>query len=88
MDKTDLVGSLHDFSEALDALKAGMEVARAKWPEGTVVSLQKPDAHSKMTQPYIFIEHPIEIGSKRLYSRVPWVPTFEDLITEDWRIVE
>lgn len=42
------------FGDALHMLKLGKKVARAGWNgKGLSVELQRPDAHSKMTLPYI-----------------------------------
>lgn len=46
-----------NFSQALDALKLGSKVARSGWNgKGIFIELQVPDAHSKMTHPYIYID--------------------------------
>lgn len=47
------------FSKALEHLKAGEKVGRLGWNgKGLWLELQRPDAHSKMTLPYIFISYP------------------------------
>lgn len=64
------------FSEALEALKKGQGVARAAWAgTGFCIRLQVPDAHSKMTLPYIYAS-----GA----DRMPWAPQSTDLLAEDW----
>lgn len=75
------------FEGALYALKAGKKVMRAGWNlnrmrEGNpdpkmYVEAQRPDEHSKMGRPYLFI-----VPSED--SRVPWVPSQTDLFAEDW----
>lgn len=43
-----------DFGAALVALKSGQRVSRAGWNgKGMWLELQRPDAHSKMTLPYV-----------------------------------
>lgn len=71
-----------DFGEALRALKAGQRVQREGWNgKGMWLEMQRPDEHSKMRQPYIFI---MPVGGEP----VPWVASQPDLIEEDWRIVD
>lgn len=78
-----------DFSAALRALKAdpGVRVARGGWNGKDMwLELQRPDAHSKMTLPYIYLNYPrgntYEDG-----ARVPWLASQTDLLAEDWGIV-
>jgi hypothetical protein len=67
-----------DFSEALKALKAGQKVARSGWNgPNQYIEMQRPDAHSKMSLPYIFI-------STVQGDLVPWLPSQTDLLAEDW----
>ncbi|GAB0168172.1 DUF2829 domain-containing protein [Lysinibacillus sp. CTST325] len=45
------------FGQAIEALKEGKKVARKGWNgKGIFIKLQIPDAHSKMTHPYIYID--------------------------------
>lgn len=77
-----------DFSEALKALKAGEKVARLGWNgKGMWLALQRPDALSKMTLPYVFIEYPDGHPAYPNGSRVPWLASQTDLLAEDWTIV-
>lgn len=47
-------GDEMDFGAALVALKSGQRVSRAGWNgKGMWLELQRPDAHSKMTLPYV-----------------------------------
>lgn len=67
-----------NFGEALQGLKQGLKVARQGWNgKGMWLELQRPDAHSKMKQPYIFIN---PVGGEP----VPWVASQPDLLEEDW----
>ena len=77
-----------NFGEALERLKLGMKVSREGWNgKGMWLSLQVPDAHSKMTLPYIYIEYPQGHTAYSLGSRVPWLASQTDLLQDDWGIV-
>lgn len=64
------------FSEAIAWLKKGKAVYRAAWGANTFLQLQTPDASSRMTQPYLYIE--------KAGTRVPWVAPHADLLASDW----
>ena len=76
-----------DFGEALAALKLGEHVSRAGWNGvGMWLELQRPDEHSKMTLPYIYLNYP----SGEKYpdgARVPWLASQTDLLAEDWVVL-
>lgn len=76
-----------DFGEALKRLKKGKKVARVGWNgKGMWLELQMPDEHSKMTEPYIYIEYPPN-PEHHFYpngSRCPWLASQTDLLREDW----
>lgn len=62
-------------------MEAGKRVARAGWNgPGQFVSLQVPDAYSKMTVPYCYI-------TTTQGNRVPWAPSQTDLLASDWEVV-
>ncbi len=48
--------------------------------------LQRPDAHSKMTKPYIFMEYPVGHVAYPRGCRVPWLASQTDLLAGDWQI--
>lgn len=74
-----------DFGQALVVLKAGGRVARAGWNGiGMWLVLQRPDLHSKMTLPYIYIEYPVGHRAYPSGSRVPWLASQTDLLADDW----
>lgn len=76
------------FGLAIEALKAGHKVARAGWNgKGMWLELQRPDAHSKMTLPYVFLNYPAD-AQNTPGARVPWLASQTDMLAEDWRIVE
>lgn len=80
-----------NFGEAISALKVGRAVARKGWNgKGIFLQLQRPDANSKMTSPYIFIDT-TGLESTNQYaprSRVPWLASQTDMLAEDWVILE
>lgn len=69
-----------DFGAALVALKSGQRVSRAGWNgKGMWLRLQRPDAHSKMTLPYVYM-------STALGDLVPWLASQTDILAEDWQV--
>ena len=76
-----------NFGQALEELKNGGKVARTGWNgKGIFIELQRPDANSKMTHPYIYInttglqtDNPD--APKNL---VPWLASQTDMLAEDW----
>jgi hypothetical protein len=71
-----------NFGQALDLLKNGKKVTRKDWNRGRDISLelQVPDAHSKMTKPYIFMN--------KDNDRFPCDLSCESILAEDWIEVE
>jgi hypothetical protein len=82
-----------NFSHALDMLKSDHKVARSGWNgKGLWLELQRPDANSKMTLPYIFMAYPTTPASgtaptNHLDARVPWLASQTDLLSDDWVLV-
>lgn len=77
-----------NFGQALEALKDGKRVCRQVWiGKGMWLLLQKPDAKSKMTHPYIYIEYPEGHPAYPNGSRVPWLASQTDMLADDWMIV-
>jgi hypothetical protein len=77
-----------NFGQALEALKNGRRVARAGWNgKGMWLLLQIPDANSKMTLPYVYIEYPVGHPAYPNGSRVPWLASQTDMLSEDWCIL-
>ena len=75
------------FGLAVEALKKGLKVARQGWNgKGLWLELQRPDAHSKMTLPYIFMSYPDDAANTP-GARVPWLSSQTDMLAEDWYIV-
>lgn len=77
-----------NFGQALDSMKLGQRVARSGWNgKGMWLRIQTPDANSKMTLPYIYIEYPVGHPAYPNGSRVPWLASQTDILSEDWAIV-
>ena len=75
------------FSDALHMLKLGKKVARTGWNgSGLWLEVQRPDTHSKMTLPYIFISYP-DTAKTTPGARCPWLASQTDLMAEDWVVV-
>lgn len=69
-----------NFGDALVLLKAGHSVTREGWNgKGQYLTLQRPDKHSKMSLPYIYI-------TTVQGQLVPWLASQTDLLQEDWII--
>lgn len=70
--------ALHDFGGALSLLKGGKRVGRLGWNgKGMWLKLQRPEAGSKMTLPYIYMK----TADNNL---VPWLASQTDLLADDW----
>lgn len=79
-DVVGLVDEIFHFGRALEALKAGRRVTRAGWNgRGMWLELQRPDAHSKMTLPYVYMR-------TAQGDLVPWLASQTDLLADDWRL--
>lgn len=81
------------FGFILEILKQGGRVFRANWNgKGMWLELQVPDAHSKMTRPYIYMCLPkgstSQFGDEaKEIDRVPWLASQTDLLAEDWVVM-
>ena len=76
------------FGQAIEALKQGNHVCRKGWNgKGLWLELQTPDAHSKMTLPYIFMSYPADAKTTP-GARVPWLASQTDMLAEDWAVVD
>lgn len=76
------------IGSALDELRRGQRVARAGWNGKNMwLQLQVPDANSKMTLPYIYIEYPVGHPAYPNGCRVPWLASQTDILAEDWSVV-
>ena len=80
-----------DFGWVLDRLWEGEKLYREGWNgRNMFIQLQRTDAGSKMTQPYIYLEIGENTNPKAYPHgyRVPWVASQTDLLAEDWMIYD
>jgi hypothetical protein len=68
-----------NFGEAFEAVKQGKSMRLPAWTLDMTVKAQYPDACSKMTEPYLYVDS--------CYGRVPWQPTEVELFSEDWVVI-
>lgn len=85
---------VYDFSEALKFLKEGLALSRTGWNRPHFLRMQRPDVHSKMTLPYLYmvVDRVPSFEDRRFRGpsseeRVPWVASHSDILGEDWFIV-
>lgn len=70
-----------NFGQAMDHLRNGEKVTRDGWNgKGMWIHLQRPDANSKMTQPYIYLR-------TAQGDFIPWLASQGDLMAWDWAVV-
>lgn len=71
-----------NFGQAIELLKSGLRVCRQGWNgKNMYLELQRPDAHSKMTLPYIFM---FTVQG----DLVPWLASQADVLSEDWEVLK
>ena len=72
-----------DFGDVVKKMKCrGGRFTRAGWNgKGMYIELQRSDAHSKMSLPYIFIR-------TVQGDLVPWLASQTDMLADDWMEVE
>ncbi len=71
-----------NFGQAIEALKEGKKVARSGWNgKNMYLELQRPDEHSKMTLPYIYMK-------TAQGDVVPWLASQTDMLSDDWIVRE
>jgi hypothetical protein len=90
-----------DFGAALQVLKNGGKVSRSGWNgKGLWLELQQPDANSKMTLPYLYLNYPggnvpsdrpgCVVTAASAYpegARVPWLASQTDMLADDWEVI-
>ncbi len=70
-----------DIGNAVMAMRSGQSVTRPAWNgKGMYLRLQTPDAHSKMTEPYVYMK----CAQGQL---IPWLCSQGDLLADDWTVV-
>ena len=78
-------GEKMNFGDALQILKTRGKVQRDGWNGKDLwLELQTPDAHSKMTLPYLYLNYPDD-SQNTPGARVPWMASQTDVLAEDWR---
>lgn len=80
-----------NFGEAIKYLKRGFKVKRRGWNgKGIYIEMQKPDEHSKMTLPYIYIvtNGLVTDNPDAPKGVVPWLASQTDMLAEDWCFAE
>lgn len=67
-----------DIGLALEAIRRGTSISRIGWNgKGMYLTLQVPDAISKMRLPYVYM-------TTAKGDNVPWVCSQTDLLAQDW----
>ena len=74
------------FGLAIDALKAGMRVARAGW-NGKGLWLEYIEPQHAVDLPYIRMSYPVNSGVYPIGARVPWLASQTDMLADDWMLV-
>lgn len=68
------------YGYALEEVKSGKGMRLPEWSAEVVIRAQYPDAHSKMTVPYLYVES--------RFGRVPWKETVIEQFRDDWEVIE
>ncbi len=76
-----------DFGEALKHLKNGGKAARHRWAEnGMWIRLVEPEGTSDFD--YGMVNSPYLELKTMAETLIPWVASQEDLLAEDWMLLE
>ena len=68
------------IGEAIEIMRAGGRVCRHGWNGRDMwIALQEPDAHTKMSLPYVYMR-------TAQGGTVPWLCSQSDLLADDWDI--
>lgn len=80
-----------NFSDALARMKDGVRVGAAFLPEHIFITVQKPDAGSMNTEPYlkmVTVASPDEKSESQFAPHIvkcePWEPGRRSLFSDDW----
>jgi len=68
-----------NFGEALEEVKTGKSMRLPNWQEDVKIKVQYPDAHSKMTAPYLYVDS--------RFGKVPWKETMIELFAANWEVI-
>lgn len=72
---------MQGFGWALKQMDNGAKVSRSNWNgKGMWIAIQRPDTHSKMTLPYIYMK-------TAQGDLVPWLASQTDILSLDWFVV-
>ena len=73
---------MFDFGDVVKKMKCrGGRFTRAGWNgKNMYIELQRPDEHSKMTSPYLYVDS--------RFGKVPWKETFPEMFDCRWEVVE
>lgn len=78
-----------NFPQALEHVFAGKNIYRLGWNgQGIYVAAQIPDANSKMTAPYLYIDTTC-LKSDNVHAprkMCPWAPSQTDMFATDWQV--
>ena len=75
------------FGDAIHFLKLGCRLGRYGWNgKGLWLKMQRPDAGSKMTLPYLYLNYPDD-AQNTPGARVPWLASQTDVLAEDWMVL-
>lgn len=66
-----------NFGQALEVMKDFGKVRLPYWNENTHVQIERSDEY---THPYFVVDS--DKGS------VPWIPTYPEMLSEDWEVVD
>lgn len=79
------MGEEQGIGWAVEQLQGGKRIRRSGWNgKRMFIELQVPDANSKMTAPYVYMEYadnPAPGG-----YRIPWLCSQGDLLATDWEL--
>ncbi len=68
-----------DFGQVISLLWSGVKMCRVGWNgKNMYLELQKPDEHSKMSLPYIYMR-------TAQGDLVPWLASQTDMLADDWQ---
>jgi len=68
-----------NFGNAFEKVKTGKSMRLPQWNKDVLIKAQYPNANSKMTAPYLYVES--------RYGLVPWKETNIELFSEDWEVI-
>jgi len=71
------------FGTALNSIQESLSnegMRLPQWGNDVSIRVQRPDEHSKMSAPYLYVES--------RFGMVPWKETMIEMFATDWEIVE